>query len=61
MPSSARRDHRPKLLATPGLESAKPGFIDRLIHGSYLRGGAERVVTFEKAAARLPGALVLAP
>jgi len=50
-----------ELLATPGLESAKLGFIDRVIHGNYLRAGAERVVTFEKAAAKLPGALVLAP
>jgi predicted nucleic-acid-binding protein len=50
-----------ELLATSGLASAKPGFIDRLILGGYLRGGAERVATFERAAAKLPGALVLAP
>lgn len=50
-----------EVLATPGLASAKPGFIDRLIHGSYLRSGAERVATFERAAAKLPAVLVLTP
>jgi predicted nucleic-acid-binding protein len=47
------------LLATPDLESAKPGFVDRLIHSNYLGSGAEQVATFEKAAARLPGVVVL--
>lgn len=36
-----------------GLESAKPGFVDRLIHRNYLRFGAERVVTIETAAGKL--------
>ena len=38
--------------------SAKPGFVDRLIHAQYLRkcGG---MVTFEKAGAKLPRATVL--
>lgn len=49
----------PDILATSGLESAKPGFVDRLIHGVYLRSGAERVVTFETATAKLPEVLVL--
>lgn len=48
-----------ELLAAPGLESAKPGFVDRLIHGGYLRSGVERVATFEKAAAKLAGVVVL--
>ncbi len=48
-----------KLLATPRLESANPGFVDRVIHGSYRRSGVEQLVTFEKAAKKLPGVLVL--
>lgn len=47
------------VLETPGLESAKPGFVDRLIHHRYLRSGADQLVTFEKAAAKLPDVLVL--
>ena len=47
------------VLATPSLESAKPGFIDRVIHRNYLRSGAEEVATFEKAAAKLPHVRVL--
>jgi predicted nucleic-acid-binding protein len=49
------------VLATPDLESAKPGFIDRVIHRDYLRSGADEVATFEKAAAKLPHVRVLAP
>lgn len=49
------------VLATPNLESAKPGFIDRVIHRNYLRLGAEEVATFERAAAKLPHVRVLAP
>jgi predicted nucleic acid-binding protein len=49
------------LLATPGLESAKPSFVDRVNHGSYLRAGADQVVTFEKSAAKLPGVVVSTP
>ncbi len=41
------------VLALPRLESAKPGLVDRLIHGGYLRLGAEQVVTFEESAAKL--------
>ncbi len=47
------------VLATPNLESAKPGFIDRVIHRNYLRSGAEEVATFEKAAAKLSHTRVL--
>ncbi|HEX3526414.1 MAG TPA: hypothetical protein VH988_05045 [Thermoanaerobaculia bacterium] len=50
-----------EVLATQNLESAKPGFIDRVIHRNYLRSGAEQVVTFEKAAAKLPSMHVLIP
>jgi len=47
------------LLATAGLATAQPGFLDRLIHAeaSSIR---LPLVTFEKAAARLPQTLVLA-
>jgi predicted nucleic-acid-binding protein len=48
------------VLATPDLESTKPGFIDRVIHSHYLRLGAEEVATFERSAAKLPGVRVLA-
>jgi predicted nucleic-acid-binding protein len=48
-----------QVLATRNLESAKPGFIDRLIHSSYLRAGVVEVVTFERAAAKLSGVRVL--
>ncbi len=48
------------VLSTPNLESAtKPGFIDRVIHRSYLRSGAEEVATLERAAAKLPQVRVL--
>lgn len=50
-----------EVLATPSLESAKPGFVDRIIHRHYLRSSAERMATFEKAAAKLPKVLVLSP
>ena len=49
------------VLATPDLDSAKPGFIDRVIHRNYLHSGAEEVATFERAAAKLPHVRVLAP
>ncbi len=41
------------LLATEGLATAKPGFIDRLIHAEATTARLP-LVTFEKAAARLP-------
>lgn len=49
------------VLSTPNLESAKPGFIDRVIHRNYLRSGAEEVATLERAAAKLPQVRVLTP
>ena len=48
-----------EVIATRGLESAKPGFIDRVIHANYLRSGVEEMATFEKAAAKLPAVRVL--
>ncbi len=48
-----------EVIATPRLESAKPGFIDRVIHAGYLRSGVEEMATFEKAAARLRAVRVL--
>lgn len=47
------------VLATPQLESAKPGFVDRLIHRNYLTSGAEHVVTFETAASKLEQVTVI--
>lgn len=48
-----------KVLATPNLESAKPGFIDRVIYRNYLGSGAERMATFEKAGSKMSGVVVL--
>ncbi|MGQ0530849.1 MAG: hypothetical protein ACT4PG_13800, partial [Panacagrimonas sp.] len=44
-----------EVLATPALATAKPGFLDRLIHRQYQDQGAA-LVTFDKAAAKLSGA-----
>lgn len=49
-----------EVLATPRLESAKLGFVDRVIHRDYLRSGADEMATFERAGAKLPGVQVLA-
>lgn len=46
------------LLATEGLATAKPGFLDRLIHAEASTAHLP-LATFEKAAARLPNALLL--
>lgn len=40
------------ILAQAGLASAKPGFVDRLIHASYLDSGGI-MATFEKSAGKL--------
>ena len=47
-----------KVLAVDGLASAKPGFVDRLIHGAY-SGTADELVTLEKAASKLKSVRVL--
>jgi predicted nucleic-acid-binding protein len=46
------------VFALPNLSQTKPGFIDRLIHGAAHEEG-QTLVTFEKAAKKLPGTLVL--
>jgi len=47
------------LLATAGLATAQPGFLDRLIHAEA-QSAHLPLVTFEKASARLPHCQVLA-
>ena len=48
------------VLSQPGLATANPGFVDRLIHGAA-QGAGQTLVTFEKASRKLPGTLVLGP
>lgn len=48
------------VLELPQLANAKPGFVDRLIHGASQSAG-HTLVTFEKAAKKLPATLVLCP
>ncbi len=50
--------HAREILALPDLATAKPGFADRLIHGTAHAAG-QTLVTFEKAAKKLPATLVL--
>lgn len=47
-----------QVLATDGLASAKPGFVDRLIHGAY-GGAGDEMATFEKASGKLASVRVL--
>lgn len=47
-----------EILALPALATAKPGFVDRLIHGASQSAG-HTLITFEKAAKKLPATLVL--
>ena len=46
------------VLAMPRLHTARPGFVDRLIHAEYALSTNE-MLTFEHAGARLPGVRVL--
>jgi predicted nucleic acid-binding protein len=48
----------PAILKTPALATAKPGFVDRLIHAEYLKQ-ADEIATFEKAASKLKSVRVL--
>lgn len=57
-PGVAVSEHARKVLALSRLAKSKPGFVDRLIHGAARAQGAT-LVTFETAAARLPGTMVL--
>lgn len=47
------------VLATNGLASAKPGFVDRLIHRTYVAASGGRMATFERAAAKLASVTLL--
>lgn len=47
-----------ELLAAGHAATAKPGFVDRLIHGAYLRG-AGSMASFEKASGKLQSVQVL--
>jgi predicted nucleic acid-binding protein len=47
-----------EVLGLPRLATAKPGFVDRLIHGASQNAG-HTLVTFEKAASKLSKTLVL--
>ena len=46
------------LRETPAIATARPGFVDRIIHAAIADPGA-RMLTFEKSAAKLAGAIVL--
>ncbi len=46
------------VLSVPNLATAKPGFVDRLIHAAY-RQSAYEMLSFEKAAGRLSGVRIL--
>ncbi|CAN5832421.1 hypothetical protein BH11VER1_BH11VER1_04710 [soil metagenome] len=47
-----------RVLTISHLATAKPGFVDRLIHGAS-HAEKRTLVTFEKAAKKLPGTVVL--
>jgi predicted nucleic-acid-binding protein len=48
-----------QVLDTPKLANVKPGFVDRMIHATYAKQAAHEILSFEKAAHRLPGVRVL--
>ena len=47
-----------RVLTQPGLASAKPGFVDRLIHAGYLET-EWKMATFERAAGKLLDVIVV--
>lgn len=49
------------ILAVPNIATINPGFVDRLIVAEYVNLSAKEVLTFEKAAGRLPQVRVLTP
>lgn len=57
-PTISVTPHAFKVLSQPRLSSAKPGFVDRLIHGES-EASRTTLVTFEKAARKLPNTIVL--
>lgn len=50
--------HAAQVLALPSLESAKPGFVDRLIHAAYTSESGQ-MATFERAAGKLEDVMLL--
>ena len=57
-PGISTTTHAGAVLALPNLAKTKPGFVDRLIHeASQAEGGT--LISFEKAARKLPGARCL--
>ena len=46
-------DHARDILALPNIATAKPGFVDRLIHGTYFSGG-KTTIACEKSFRKLP-------
>lgn len=59
-PAIAVSPHTKEILSLPNLATAKPGFVDRLIHGAAQASGAT-LLTFEKSASKLPDTKVLEP
>jgi len=57
-PAIAYSPHAMNTLALPQISTAKPGFVDRLIHGAAVAAGAT-LVTFENSARKLPNTVVL--
>ena len=47
-----------EVLAMTGHATAKPGFVDRLIHRTYTQGGGD-MATFEQSAKKLPSVRLL--
>ena len=47
-----------EVLAVEGIASAKPGFVDRLIHGAYATA-ADGMATFEKSSSKMKSVQVL--
>ncbi len=58
IPGITLSPHALAVLTLPGLATAKPGFVDRLVHGASQSAG-HTLITFEKAAKKLPGTVVL--
>ncbi len=57
-PAIAVSPQAKKILSLPNLAAARPGFVDRLIHGAAQASGAI-LLTFEKSARKLPNTRIL--